>query len=60
MKKLLFVGLAMLVLMPVVASAQSAFDGTWKIELNKADFSKKPTFTCYRMAHGDAKRVSHR
>jgi hypothetical protein len=42
MKKLLFVGLAMLLLMPVVASAQSAFDGTWKIELNKADFSKKP------------------
>ena len=28
--------------MPVVASAQSAFDGTWKIDLNKAEFPKKP------------------
>ena len=42
MKKLLFVGLAMLLLMPVVASAQSAFDGTWKIDLNNAEFPKKP------------------
>jgi hypothetical protein len=29
-------------LLPVVAAAQSAFDGTWKVDLNKADFSKKP------------------
>ena len=42
MKKLLFVGLAILLLMPVVAAAQNAFDGTWKIDLNKADLSKKP------------------
>ena len=42
MKKLLFVGLAILLLMPVVASAQSAFDGTWKIDLSKAEFPKKP------------------
>jgi hypothetical protein len=42
MKKLLFVGLAILLLMPVVASAQSAFDGTWKIDLKKAEFPKKP------------------
>jgi hypothetical protein len=42
MKKLLIVGLATLLLMPVLASAQSAFDGTWKIDLNKAEFPKKP------------------
>ena len=42
MKKLLFVGLAILLLMPVVASAQNAFDGTWKIDLSKAEFPKKP------------------
>jgi hypothetical protein len=42
MKKLLFVGLAILLLMSVVASAQSAFDGTWKIDLSKAEFPKKP------------------
>ena len=42
MKKLLFVGLAMLLLMPMVASAQNAFDGTWKIDVNNAQFPKKP------------------
>ncbi len=42
MKRLFFVGLAMLLLMPIVASAQSAFDGTWKINLSDAQFSKKP------------------
>ncbi len=42
MKKLLFVGLAMLLLVPIVAWAQSAFDGTWKIDLKKAEFPKKP------------------
>ncbi|MFI5115381.1 MAG: hypothetical protein ACHP8B_01650 [Terriglobales bacterium] len=42
MKKLLFAGLTILLLMPVVASAQNAFDGTWKIDLKKAEFPKKP------------------
>ena len=42
MKRLLFVGFAMLLLMPIMASAQSAFDGTWKFNLNDAQFSKKP------------------
>src|ERR1035438_8027518 len=42
MKKLLFVGLAILLLMPIVAAAQSAFDGTWKIDMNKVEFPKKP------------------
>jgi hypothetical protein len=42
MKKLAFVGLLMLLLMPVLAMAQSAFDGTWKVDLNKAQMPKKP------------------
>ncbi len=50
MKKLFFVGLAMLLLMPIVASAQSAFDGTWKIDLKKAEFPKKPDV--YLLEHG--------
>jgi hypothetical protein len=28
--------------LPMSASAQSAFNGTWKIDMNKVDFSKKP------------------
>jgi hypothetical protein len=32
----------MLFLAPVSVMAQSAFDGTWKIDTNKAQFSKKP------------------
>jgi hypothetical protein len=38
MKKLLFV----LLLVPVLGWAQSPFDGTWKIDLAKAQFPKKP------------------
>lgn len=41
MKKLLFVAFAAL-LLPTLASAQSVFDGTWKVDMNKVDFSKKP------------------
>ena len=41
MKKL-FLASLMLLLTPVLVLAQSAFDGTWKIDINKADFSKKP------------------
>src|ERR1035438_9028450 len=29
-------------LMPMLAAAQSAFDGTWKIDMNKVNFPKKP------------------
>jgi hypothetical protein len=36
MKKLLLVGLPIMLLMPVLAMAQSDFGGTWKIDLNKA------------------------
>jgi len=42
MKKLLFVTALAALLMPVAAAAQSAFDGTWKVDLNNVDFSKKP------------------
>ena len=41
MKKLLFVAIPAL-LLPTLATAQSAFDGTWKVDMNKIDFSKKP------------------
>jgi hypothetical protein len=42
MKKLFFSVLLGALLMPVLAAAQSAFDGTWKIDTNKVDPSKKP------------------
>jgi hypothetical protein len=37
---LLFVSAALSI--PMSAAAQSVFDGTWKIDMNKVDFSKKP------------------
>jgi hypothetical protein len=40
-KQLFFVALGAL-FMPVLAAAQSAFDGTWKMDMNKVDFPKKP------------------
>jgi hypothetical protein len=42
MKKLLLVGLLMGFLMPVLATAQSDFDGTWKVDLNKAVMPNEP------------------
>lgn len=42
MKKVLRFGLLTTLLMPALALAQSAFEGTWKIDLNKAEFPKKP------------------
>src|SRR5580658_5012630 len=41
MKKLLLLALGAL-LVPALASAQSALNGTWKIDMNKVDFPKKP------------------
>lgn len=47
MKKPLFAGLLAgllgVCLMPALAMAQSAFDGTWKIDLNKLQMPKKPS-----------------
>jgi hypothetical protein len=42
MKKLLWIALLACFVTPVMASAQSAFDGTWKFDVNKAQFPKKP------------------
>jgi hypothetical protein len=43
MKKLLYlVAFPGLLMMTLPAAAQSAFDGTWKVDMNKVDFPKKP------------------
>jgi len=42
MKKLFFVLALTALFAPMPASAQSVFDGTWKIDMNKVDFPKKP------------------
>lgn len=42
MKRILFLAMFGLLLSPVLATAQSAFDGTWKVDMNKVDFPKKP------------------
>ncbi|MFZ0311525.1 MAG: hypothetical protein WAL85_02340 [Candidatus Korobacteraceae bacterium] len=42
MRKIYLVALLGLLLMPLLATAQSAFDGTWKVNMNKVDFPKKP------------------
>ena len=42
MKKLLLFGLLITLVVSVPAIAQSAFDGTWKFNLNDAQFPKKP------------------
>ena len=42
MKTLLGIGLLASLLLPSLATAQSAFEGTWKIDTNKAEFPKKP------------------
>jgi hypothetical protein len=42
MKRACLVGAFGLLLIPVFLQAQSAFDGTWKVDMNKVDFPKKP------------------
>jgi hypothetical protein len=42
MKKLVFAGLLMWLLLPVLAMAQKQFDGTWKFDMSTAQFPKKP------------------
>jgi len=42
MRKLLFAGLLMLLLVPLLAMGQSPLDGTWKNDLSKAQFPTKP------------------
>jgi hypothetical protein len=42
MRKLFFLLALSVPLLPMLAAAQSAFDGTWKVDMNKVDFPKKP------------------
>ena len=42
MKKLFLAASLMSLLTPGLVRAQSGFDGTWKIDMNKVDFPKKP------------------
>ena len=42
MKKLFLAGLLMWLLMPVLATAQNPFDGTWKFDMSTVEFPKKP------------------
>jgi hypothetical protein len=42
MKKLFWIGLLMALLTPARAMAQSAFDGTWRIDLNQTQLPSKP------------------
>jgi hypothetical protein len=42
MKRLFLLFLPAALLMPMPAAAQNAFNGTWKIDMNKVDFPRKP------------------
>jgi hypothetical protein len=42
MKKLLVFGFLLVLLLPAVAAAQNAFDGTWKIDMKTAQMPTKP------------------
>jgi hypothetical protein len=42
MKRLSFIVMFSGLLVPTLAAAQSVFDGTWKIDMSKVDFSKTP------------------
>lgn len=42
MRTLLWTGLMVSLFMPGLATAQSAFDGTWKVDMNKVELPKKP------------------
>ncbi len=42
MKRLFLLFVLAALSIPMPAAAQSVFDGTWKIDMNKVDFSKKP------------------
>jgi uncharacterized Zn-binding protein involved in type VI secretion len=42
MRKLIFAGLMLGLLVPVKSAAQSPIDGTWKLDLSKAQMPKKP------------------
>ena len=42
MKKLFYLGALAVLMTPMLSAAQSPFDGTWKLDMDKTVFSKKP------------------
>ena len=42
MRRIYFVAALGILLVPMLASAQSAFNGTWKVDMSKVDFPTKP------------------
>jgi len=42
MRKLIQTGVSIALLMPTVAAAQKAFDGTWKVDIDNAQFPTRP------------------
>ena len=42
MRKLIQTGLSIALFMPTAAAAQSAFDGTWKVDIDNAQFPTRP------------------
>lgn len=55
MKKLLIAATLVAVLAPAVATAQTAFDGTWKTDPSKITFSTKPTVLSFKDGMYDCK-----
>ena len=55
MKKLLLAASMVVVLVPAVGAAQSAFDGTWKTDPSKVTFSTKPVVMSFKDGMYDCK-----
>lgn len=55
MKKLLIAATLVAALAPAVATAQTAFDGTWKTDPSKITFSTKPTVLSFKDGMYDCK-----
>lgn len=60
MKKSLLFALLLFLAIPAISKAQDALDGTWKVDLSKAQMPKSLTYTCCRMACTTARPVSPR
>ena len=48
MKKIPFVAALVFALMPAAGAAQSAFDGTWKTDVNSIDYPAKPSVYVFK------------
>ena len=55
MKKLLFLIASAALFLPTLATAQSVFDGTWKVDMNKVNFAEKPGGICTAYGMYDCK-----